>query len=421
MPTPPKNPNFILTYTNISFDPTEPAEEHIRIEDIAHALSMMTRANGHFKTFYSVAQHSINCCLEAKARGYSKKVRLACLLHDAAEAYLCDVTRPVKSRLPEYHRIEENMLCLLYRIFGLDDLTEEDLRCVRDIDDAFLHHEFLTLHGSDITGKTYPLSAVPDFSEQPRSVVEHRFLSLFRQLSAGGTGEKCIGIDGCRGGWICAILDNGTVDIRKFASVADIFNEYEDFAACLIDIPIGLRSSPSQHRPDDDARALIRERGPTIFPAPCRQAVHAPSVAAAYEENERVLGKKLTPLTVGILPKIRETDDFLRHHPEYKNRLLESHPEVCFAALAGATLLTKKDTQEGQFERLSLLCTYTDITLETLAMAKDLRCAGDDILDAVCLAVSAGFAARGQYRTIPETPASDDEGLLMQMIAPRLP
>jgi hypothetical protein len=57
--------DYILTYSKTKFYPLEPVKEDIKIEDIAHALSLMTRANGHFKHFYSVAQHSISCCREA--------------------------------------------------------------------------------------------------------------------------------------------------------------------------------------------------------------------------------------------------------------------------------------------------------------------------------------------------------------------
>lgn len=73
----------IKTYTGVMFDPLYPESELIDILDIAHALSMLCRANGHFRSFYSVGQHCINCALEAKARGYSKRVQLACLIHDA--------------------------------------------------------------------------------------------------------------------------------------------------------------------------------------------------------------------------------------------------------------------------------------------------------------------------------------------------
>ena len=105
----------IKTYTGIMFDPIRPFEEGMRIEDIAHSLSMLCRANGHFHTFHSVGQHCINCMNEARARGLSELVQLACLLHDGSEAYLSDVTRPVKEELPKYKEIEaplQNMIPL---------------------------------------------------------------------------------------------------------------------------------------------------------------------------------------------------------------------------------------------------------------------------------------------------------------------
>ena len=65
--------NFITTYTGIDFYIIDPHIDDINATDIAHALSLTCRANGHYKHFYSITQHSINCFKEAKARGYSKK------------------------------------------------------------------------------------------------------------------------------------------------------------------------------------------------------------------------------------------------------------------------------------------------------------------------------------------------------------
>jgi 5'-deoxynucleotidase YfbR-like HD superfamily hydrolase len=118
--------SVIKTYTGVLIDPLKPEADLIRIEDIAHALSMLCRANGHFKTFYSVAQHSINCMKEAAARGYSKRLQLACLLHDGSEAYLADITRPVKSELPKYKEIEEPLQALIWNKWLIDPLTAEE-------------------------------------------------------------------------------------------------------------------------------------------------------------------------------------------------------------------------------------------------------------------------------------------------------
>ena len=110
--------SYILTFTGKHFDPVEPDDNLIDAADIAHALSMLTRANGHFPIFYSVAQHSIACALEAKDRGYSDTVVLACLLHDASEAYLSDVTRPIKKDLSYYLDTEERLQNLIWKNFA---------------------------------------------------------------------------------------------------------------------------------------------------------------------------------------------------------------------------------------------------------------------------------------------------------------
>lgn len=101
--------DYITTYTGDHFDPTLPEAEHLHIEDIAHALSLICRGNGHVKTFFSVGSHCINCAKEAAARGYSGRLVLACLLHDASEAYLSDVPRPFKNIFP--HTRNWNKIC----------------------------------------------------------------------------------------------------------------------------------------------------------------------------------------------------------------------------------------------------------------------------------------------------------------------
>ena len=101
--------DYIFTYSKIKFYPLELIKADINIKDIAHALSLITTANGHFKHFYSVAQHSINCFKEAEARRYTQRVQLGCLLHDASESYIADITRPLKRNMPEYCVIEEKL------------------------------------------------------------------------------------------------------------------------------------------------------------------------------------------------------------------------------------------------------------------------------------------------------------------------
>jgi len=173
-----------MTYTKIMFDPLHPNAELIDIEDIAHALSMLCRANGHFKTFYSVAQHCINCAKEAEVRGYSERIQLACLLHDASEAYLSDVTRPVKAELPRYKEIETPLQEAIWNKWLDNTLTEEEQKQVFDIDDAILAREFMDLMGAKIVEEIPKVKSVPEFTFAGFEPCKQEFLGLFRQLLA---------------------------------------------------------------------------------------------------------------------------------------------------------------------------------------------------------------------------------------------
>lgn len=172
--------DYITTYKKVHFTPLNPRSEDILIEDIAHALSLMSRANGHFPIFHSVAQHCIECCQEALERNLGRRVALACLLHDASEAYLADITRPVKQHLPRYRSIENGLLHAIYDKY-LNGITSEEQRLVKEIDDTLLYYEFYHFMGEELSGKP-PITHIPDFQELPFKTVEKQYLSLFEQL-----------------------------------------------------------------------------------------------------------------------------------------------------------------------------------------------------------------------------------------------
>lgn len=283
------------------------------------------------------------------------------------------------------------------------------------------------------------LSADENYFDSSRFAGEGNIGHMVEQVKTYGVGQKqpdqpkhwikaisasvtSIGVDGCKGGWIAAILNHGKLIIDKINNINDIVNKYPDFDEILVDMVIGLPSNKNHVRPDTYARQIIKERTSTIFPAPCRQAVYAKTVAEAYEENEKALGKKFTPLTVGIIPKIRELDSFLQNNQKYKNVIKESHPEVCFARLNGRTMLSKKSEIDGIKERIHLLARYIpELSLTKLSiLAKNMKCNIDDIVDAVCLTVTSNISAQGYFEIIPENPMSDETDLLMQMVIPYL-
>lgn len=174
--------DYMFTYSKIKFYPLEPLKTDISIKDIAHALSLMTRANGHFKHFYSVAQHSINCFKEAKNRKYSKRVQLGCLLHDASESYIADITRPVKQNMPEYCVIEKKLQWAIYDCFSIGDLSDEEQNQIKDIDDTILYFEFKALMDIEIFDIAPNISMKHDFSQVEFVNVEKEFTTTFNKL-----------------------------------------------------------------------------------------------------------------------------------------------------------------------------------------------------------------------------------------------
>lgn len=173
----------IMTCSHKMFDPLNPEVELIDIKDIAHSLSMLCRANGHFRSFYSVGMHCVNCAQEAIARGYSRKVQLACLLHDGSEAYLSDVTRPVKEEIPRYREIEDPLQAVIWKKFLGEGLTGEEERLVFGIDDDILENEFPALMGAKLKETVPTLQSTPQFQFEGFQKTEEEFLSLFHSLS----------------------------------------------------------------------------------------------------------------------------------------------------------------------------------------------------------------------------------------------
>lgn len=176
--------SHITTFTKKIFDPINPDPDKLDIRDIAHALSLLCRANGHFPHFHSVAQHSIECAKEAMARSYTARVSLGCLLHDASEAYLSDITRPVKKELPRYLVIESELQNAVICKFLGSPLTKEEDEIVREMDDTLLYYEFLTCMNERLSMEQEPLLYTsPTFAFEDFAAVEMEFLSLFSRLS----------------------------------------------------------------------------------------------------------------------------------------------------------------------------------------------------------------------------------------------
>ena len=334
---------------------------------------------------------------------------------------------------------EDSETAAYRELFEETGITRQQIRIYRLMDIRYYHQGFeLQMYvgklDEDVPLKeeTNPLLWMPlteDFTDRDRFAGEQNIAHIMNVALEYPIPEKSItqdglyiGVDGCRGGWIAAVLDHGDMRLERYDELPLLIEKYPAFDALLIDMAIGLRNNTKQTRPDDEARKELGLKASSVFPIPSRDAVYADGEDAQKHENIRTLGKSLAKQSIAIIPKIRELDTFLNDHPEYKNKILESHPEVDFARLNGAVLMSRKKEEPGPSHRIAVLSEFLDIK-DLYGMydkAKKLECKQDDLIDAICLAVTGALYAHGQYETIPAEPELDEKGLLMQLIVPKM-
>lgn len=108
--------SWVETYTGEQFWPLDPRPEEIHLEDIAHSLSHICRYGGHINRFYSVAEHCVHV-----SNAVSRENAFWGLMHDAAEAYVGDMVRPLKKHMDEFNLVEAKILGMIAKKFGVAD------------------------------------------------------------------------------------------------------------------------------------------------------------------------------------------------------------------------------------------------------------------------------------------------------------
>jgi hypothetical protein len=174
---------WIQTYSGRRFNPTNPVVEAIVIQDIAHSLSMQCRFSGHVKRFYSVAQHSVLvsyiCDYEDALWG---------LMHDASEAYLVDVPRPLKrsGKFDAYLTFEDNMQKAICKRFGL---PEKEPKSIKLADQALLATEARDLMAPLRSDWIQPCDPLPfKIDPLPQQEAKDLFMKRFFELTNSTNG-----------------------------------------------------------------------------------------------------------------------------------------------------------------------------------------------------------------------------------------
>jgi predicted RNase H-like nuclease len=167
-----------------------------------------------------------------------------------------------------------------------------------------------------------------------------------------------------------------------------------------IDMPLGLLADGWRDA-DVLARRALGRRGVTVFAIPPRPVWQQPTYAEANRACRELTGKGLSAQTWGLRGKLLEADEYRRKSPA---RLYEVHPELAFAALAGAALHETKHTTVGLAVRRELL-KRAGLTLP----AKIAGAADNDLLDAAAVAWSARRIAAAEAVTLTNpTQRADD-------------
>lgn len=176
---PTRHGSFMQTATGRKFWPMDPRADEVFIEDIAHSLSLQCRYAGHCLRFYSVAEHSVLMASWLMKR-HGAKAGLWGLLHDASEAYLVDVPRPVKPYLTGYKAAESRVMAAVCDRFGLAHEMPPE---VHEADERIIADELVNLVPMDWHARYAGRGLGVRLRYWSPEDAEAMFLSAFRDLS----------------------------------------------------------------------------------------------------------------------------------------------------------------------------------------------------------------------------------------------
>ncbi|MGX2039377.1 DUF429 domain-containing protein [Methylocaldum sp. MU1018] len=225
------------------------------------------------------------------------------------------------------------------------------------------------------------------------------------------------GVDGCPGGWfvVRAALEGGDPTWSMHSSFAAVIRHIPPPGIIAIDIPIGLCAEGSRECDLAARRLLGPRRASSVFTAPLRPLLAAGTHAEASARRRAIEGRGMSVQAFAIMPKVAEVDAHLRAHASDVSRVYEVHPELTFAVLNGGRPLPhSKKSAAGRLERLALLAGHFGDRPRRIVAERPRRLvAADDVPDAFAALWTARRIARGEGRSIPQSPDRDEEGLPM--------
>ena len=219
-----------------------------------------------------------------------------------------------------------------------------------------------------------------------------------------------LGVDACPGGWVGVLLAPGArpaaLTSRSIAALVDLARESAPVAVVGIDIPIGLPDRGGRLA-DALARTALPGKGSSVFATPTRSAYAADSYEEARARNVAATGgTSLSAQAWGLRTKVLEVDAWLRTRPAVA--VIEVHPELSFARMAGGPILARKKDADGVQARREAL---DRVGLVPPPWFRGSEFGEDDLLDACAVAWTAVRHTRGEAETLPEAPEVFSDGL----------
>ncbi|MFC6155667.1 DUF429 domain-containing protein [Kribbella jiaozuonensis] len=217
--------------------------------------------------------------------------------------------------------------------------------------------------------------------------------------------SRVLGVDACKKGWIGIAGDLRAYFAVTIGELVERAEADGSLAVVGIDIPIGLPVSAAREA-DVLARRVVGRRASSVFATPVRASLEAATHAEASALNVAATGKGVSQQAFALAKRILEVDAWA---PDAQCAVIEVHPEVCFATMAGRPLSHAKSTWAGGEERRQLLAGVGMGVVGDIGLAGEV--AGvDDVLDAAAAAWSAGRYAEGRARAYPNPPETFADG-----------
>ena len=272
----------------------------------------------------------------------------------------------------------------------------------------------------------WPVAALPPMGESMRQRIEAALSDEREARFAAPAGQEqapapriealfpvapVLGVDACPGGWVGVLLHHDlraqVFVARTITELVDLVGETTRVGVVAIDIPIGLPDTTGRAA-DAEARRVLVGKSSSVFSTPTRAALEAATYAEGRAANLAATGgtTSVSAQAYALREKVLQVDAWVRSQPGV--HVVEVHPEVSFARMAGSPVLARKKDPDGVAARRAALAAHG---ITAPAWFRGAGFGEDDLLDACAAAWSAVRRSLGAAESFPGQPEVFSDGI----------